>query len=58
MKGDKCRFALRSRPSMEAVGIDVYRLAAQLGWEIYPIASSLKANEVPHGLLAGIVVVQ
>jgi predicted metal-binding protein len=58
LRGEKCRFALRARPSLEAVGIDVFRLAASLGWEVYPIGSSLKAAEVPHGMLAGIVVVQ
>ncbi|MBC7189749.1 DUF2284 domain-containing protein, partial [Candidatus Aerophobetes bacterium] len=34
----RCRFPLKSRPSMEGVGIDVYNLACQVGWEIYPIA--------------------
>jgi predicted metal-binding protein len=58
LKGEKCRFSLRSRPSMEAVGIDVYQMAARLGWEVYPIGSSLQAQDVPHGMLAGVVVVQ
>ncbi len=57
MKGQKCRFALRSRPSMEAVGIDVYRLATESGWDIYPIGSDAKAEDVPKGTLAGLVVV-
>ncbi|KKK91201.1 hypothetical protein LCGC14_2715330, partial [marine sediment metagenome] len=47
MEGKKCRFSLRARPSMEAVGIDVYRMIAQSGWDIYPIASNAKAEEVP-----------
>ena len=34
----RCRFPLRARPSMEAVGIDVYNLACRVGWDIYPIA--------------------
>lgn len=34
----RCRFPLKSRPSMEGVGIDVFNLAARLGWEIYPVA--------------------
>jgi predicted metal-binding protein len=58
MKGDKCRFSLKSRPSMEAVGIDVYRLVAQAGWDIYPIGSGARAEDVPKGTLAGIVIVQ
>lgn len=58
MTGAKCRFSLISRPSMEAVGIDVYKMTAQAGWEIYPIGSGAKAENVPKGTLAGIVIVQ
>jgi predicted metal-binding protein len=57
MEGDRCCFSLKSRPSMEAVGIDVFRLVAGLGWEIYPIGSDAKAARVPKGTLAGLVVV-
>ena len=58
MEGKKCRFSLRSRPSMEAVGIDVYHLVAQVGWDIYPISSNDKPEGFPKGTLAGIVIVQ
>ncbi len=58
LKGDKCRFSLKSRPSMEAVGIDVYKMVALAGWDIYPIGSGAKAEGVPKGTLAGIVIVQ
>jgi predicted metal-binding protein len=58
MEGKKCRFALKSRPSMEAVGIDVYKMAAQAGWDIYPIGSGAKPEDMPKGTLAGIVIVQ
>lgn len=58
MKGDKCRMSLISRPSMEAVGIDVYRMVALAGWEIYPIGSNAKPENVPKGTVAGVVIVQ
>jgi predicted metal-binding protein len=58
MEGKRCRFALRSRPSMEAVGIDVYKMAAQTGWDIYPIGSDARPEDMPKGTLAGIVIVQ
>lgn len=58
LKGQKCRFALRARPSMEAVGIDVYKMATTAGWDIYPIGSNAKPCEMPKGVLAGIVIVQ
>lgn len=57
LDGNKCRFSLRARPSMEAVGIDVFQLAASVGWDIYPIGSGAKAEEVPKGVLAGIVII-
>jgi predicted metal-binding protein len=56
--GKKCRFSLISRPSMEAVGIDVYRMVAAAGWDIYPIGSGAKPADMPKGTLAGIVIVQ
>jgi len=58
LKGEKCRFALRARPSMEAVGIDVYRMVALAGWEIYPIGSNAQPEDIPKGTLAGIVIVR
>ena len=58
MEGKRCRISLRSRPSMEAVGIDVYKMVAQSGWDIYPIGSSAKPEEIPKGTLAGIIIIQ
>jgi predicted metal-binding protein len=57
LAGEKCRLQLRSRPSMESVGIDCYRIAAQLGWEIYPIGSGAAAGCMPHALLMGLVLI-
>jgi predicted metal-binding protein len=57
MEGARCRMSLRARPSMEAVGIDVYRMVATQGWEIYPIGSDATAEDVPKGTLAGIVII-
>ncbi len=58
LEGKRCRFSLLARPSMEAVGIDVYKMAAQAGWDIYPIGSGAKPDDIPKGTLAGIVIVQ
>jgi predicted metal-binding protein len=57
LSAEKCRLQLRSRPSMESVGIDCYRIAGKLGWEIYPIGSSAGPGCIPHGLLMGLVLV-
>jgi predicted metal-binding protein len=58
MEGKRCRFSLLARPSMEAVGMDVYRMVTQAGWDIYPIGSGAKPGDIPKGTLAGIVIVQ
>ncbi|MBW1849272.1 MAG: hypothetical protein JRJ27_19575, partial [Deltaproteobacteria bacterium] len=58
MEGERCLFSLRARPSMEAVGIDVYKMVAICGWDIYPIGSSAKPDNVPKGTLAGIIIIQ
>lgn len=57
LQGEKCRLSLRSRPSMEAVSIDCYKLATDLGWEIYPIGSDAPACSFPFGRLMGMVLI-
>ena len=58
IKGERCRFSLRARPSMEAVGIDVYKMVDLAGWDIYPIGSNAKPSDMPKGVLAGIIIVR
>jgi len=55
LEGGKCPYPLQSRPSMESSGIDVYRLVTRVGWEIYPIYSSVDPKAVPRALSVGIV---
>ncbi len=49
----RCRFPHRSRPAMEAVGIDVIDLINRVGWEAYPLLDNL--SEVPCAITVGIV---
>lgn len=51
----RCRFLLRSRPSMEAVGIDVFGLATRVGWDTYPIYNGVDPELVPCASTVGIV---
>lgn len=51
----RCRFPLKARPSMEAVGTDVYGLATKVGWEIYPIYNGVDSKLVPCASSIGIV---
>jgi predicted metal-binding protein len=55
LDGGKCPYPLKARPSMEAVGIDVYGLVTKVGWDIYPIYRSVNAADVPRALSVGIV---
>jgi len=57
LKGKKCLQPYFARPSMEASGFDVLRMAARIGWEVYPIGSSCHPEDIPHGTLMGLVLV-
>ncbi|MEJ2429018.1 MAG: DUF2284 domain-containing protein [Deltaproteobacteria bacterium] len=57
LEGKGCRIPLLARPSMEAVGIDVYKMATSAGWDIYPIGSHSEPEDTPSAVLAGIVII-
>ena len=57
LQGKKCKYSLLSRSSMEAVGINVYKMAANIGWDIYPIGSGAQACDIRKGVLTGILIV-
>ena len=44
-----------ARPSMEALGINVFRLARGLGWQIHPIGRDSDPAQIPSAMLAGLV---
>jgi predicted metal-binding protein len=55
--GKPCAHPYIARSAMEAVGMDAFTMAAKFGWEIYPVGKSTSAEEVPHGLLLGLVLI-
>jgi len=55
--GQSCRHPLRGRPSMHAVGMDAYRMAAQVGWEIYPIGRQTQPSDVPFISHLGLILI-
>lgn len=55
--GTSCRYPSLARPSMEALGINVFKLIEDVGWEIHPITSESDPASIPLGLLAGMVLV-
>jgi len=54
----RCPHILRTRPSMEAVSIDVVDLINKVGWTIYPIYRTVDPEKVPSGISTGIVFIQ
>ena len=57
LEGKGCVNSLKSRPSMESVGIDVFGLVTRVGWDIYPIYRSVDLASLPRALSVGIVFV-
>lgn len=55
--GQSCRHHLYARPASEGVGINCYKMAALVGWDIYPIGKSLSPENVPHGTRLGLVLI-
>jgi len=52
-----CRYPTLARSSMEAIGINVFRLIQDAGWEIYQITKDSDPKKIPAGVLAGLVLV-
>jgi len=55
--GQSCPHCLKARSSMEAVGIDCFRMATRVGWDIYPIGQETLPEEIPYGLRLGLVLI-
>jgi len=53
-----CRNPRLSSPSMESCGMDVYKMAARVGWQQYPIGGSCEPESVPSGNLMGLVILK
>ena len=57
IKDRKCRYPSLARPSMEALGINVFRLAKEVGWEIHAILRKSDPDDIPSAMLAGLLLV-
>ena len=55
--GQACRHPLRSRPSMEAMSLDVFKMVTDQGWDIYPIGRSTSPDDVPCINVVGLVLI-
>ncbi|HEY5959219.1 MAG TPA: DUF2284 domain-containing protein [Polyangiaceae bacterium] len=52
-----CRHPARARPSMECAGMDVFTMAARVGWDVYPIGGSARPSEIPCAASYGLVLI-
>ena len=57
LPGKACRFPFKARPSMEACGMDVFKIAARAGWDIYPIGAATEATSIPKGAAIGLALI-
>jgi len=57
LKDQPCRFPLKSRPSMESSSMNAYKMAAEAGWDIYPIGMDCNPKNVDHGTLVGLILI-
>ena len=57
LPGQGCRHPLKARTSMEGAGMDAFTMAANVGWDIYPIGVSVSPSEVPCGATLGLVLI-
>lgn len=55
MDEGECRYPSLARPSMEAVGINVFKLSKDAGWDIHIILKDSDPEAVPKGMLAGLI---
>lgn len=55
--GNSCRYEALARPSMEALGINVFKLFEDVGWEIHRLTRDSDPAAVPGGILSGMVLV-
>jgi predicted metal-binding protein len=50
-----CRHPEAARPSISGLGVNFFELSRTVDWPIHKITSESNPDEVPMGLMAGIV---
>jgi len=56
-EGGTCSYPSLARPSMEAIGINVFHLVKDAGWEIHSIIEDTDPESVPSAMLVGLLLV-
>ncbi len=55
LEGGQCRYPHLARPSLEALGINVFKLAEKLGWKIHRFLRDTDPKSIPYAMLVGLV---
>jgi len=55
--GGDCRFPDLARPSMSGLGVNFFKLSKVLGWQIKKITKDSNPDDVPMGMMAGMVLI-
>ena len=48
-RGGNCRTPMKCKPALENSGMDAFRMAANMGWDVYPIGMNCLVEQVPSG---------
>ena len=54
-KNESCRHPDKARPSISGLGVNFFELARSVGWPMKKITRDSRPDDVPMGLMAGIV---
>ena len=54
-KNEKCIFFDQARPSLSGHGVNFFELSKTLGWQIEKITKDTEPDDVPMGIMAGMV---
>ena len=56
-KNEDCRFPDQARPSLSGLGVNFLELSKTLGWQFEKITKDTKPDDVPMGMMAGMVLI-
>jgi len=56
-KNEDCRFPDQARPSLSGLGVNSLELSKTVGWQFEKITKDTKPDDVPMGIIAGMVLI-
>jgi hypothetical protein len=54
---EDCRFPDQARPSLSGLGVNFLELSKTLGWQFERITKDTNPDDVPMGMMAGMVLI-